>query len=379
MTNLDSQANTNGASRVENVAVAAANYTEYFLQTPVDHFHNETKYEPHSNETFGLRYWFDAQFYKPGGPVFVLAGGETSGEDRLPFLEQGIVYEVTKATGGLGVILEHRYYGTSYPTEDFSTENLRFLTTEQSLADSAYFAENVKFEGLENVDLSPKNTPWIAYGGSYAGSYVAFLRMVYPDVYYGAISSSGVPVAIWDYWQYFEAARIYAPGDCSITTQKLQNAVDNILIKQKDTKYPGELKEAFGYSSTAKDLDFVNILATGIYGLQSYNWDPRQSSNSFFDYCNYISSDEVLASNTESKRAIVEELLAAGGYIDEVDVLTNRTLNWIGWIYRTFGRSCGSDCSSITADDSTVTAVDHSQTWRLWQYQVCTEVSIGSL
>jgi len=366
------KAKANGAARVEDVAVTAANYTEYFLQTPVDHFHNETKYEPHSNGTFGLRYWFDAQFYKPGGPVFVLAGGETSGEDRLPFLEQGIVYEVTKATGGLGVILEHRYYGTSYPTEDFSTENLRFLTTEQSLADSAYFAENVKFEGLEDVDLSPKTTPWIAYGGSYAGSYVAFLRMVYPDVYYGAISSSGVPVAIWDYWQYFEAARIYAPGDCSITTQKLQNAVDNILIKQKDTKYPGELKQAFGYSSTVKDLDFVNVLSTGVYGLQSYNWDPQQSSSSFFDYCDYISSDKVLANNVEAKRAIVEELLAAGGYIDEVDVLTNRTLNWISWIYRTLGRSCGSDCSSIM-DDSTVTAVDHSQTWRLWQYQVCTE------
>jgi len=187
-----------------------------------------------------------------------------------------------------------------------------------------------------------------------------------------------VPVAIWDYWQYFEAARIYAPGDCSITTQKLQNAVDNILIKQKDTKYPGELKQAFGYSSTAKDLDFVNVLSTGVYGLQSYNWDPQQSSSSFFDYCDYISSDKVLANNVEAKRAIVEELLAAGGYIDEVDVLTNRTLNWISWIYRTLGRSCGSDCSSIT-DDSTVTAVDHSQTWRLWQYQVCTEVSIGAL
>ncbi|KAH7032739.1 peptidase S28 [Microdochium trichocladiopsis] len=369
------QAKTHGNARVEDVAAAAPDYKEYFLQTPVDHFHNESKYEPHSNETFGLRYWFDAQYYKPGGPVIVLAGGETSGAGRLPFLEKGIVYELTKATGGLGVILEHRYYGTSYPTEDFSTENLRFLTTEQSLADTAFFAKNVKFEGLEDVDLNPKTTPWIAYGGSYAGSYVAFLRMVYPDVYYGAISSSGVPEAIWDYWQYFEAARIYAPGECSITTQKLQNAVDNILIKQKGTKYPAQLKQAFGYSGTANDLNFAGVLSTGIYGLQSYNWDPEESDNSFFDYCETISSDEVIFNNTEAKRDVVKELLTVGGYGEEVGVLTNRTLNWIGWLYRTVGFACEGDDESCfgVASASTLAAVDHSQTWRLWQYQVCTE------
>ncbi|KXJ92662.1 peptidase S28 [Microdochium bolleyi] len=369
------KAKTHDSARVEDVSATAADYKEYFLQTPVDHFHNDTKYEPHSNATFGLRYWFDAQYYKPGGPVIVLAAGETSGVGRLPFLEKGIVYELAKATGGLGVILEHRYYGTSYPTEDFSTENLRFLTTEQSLADTAFFAKNVKFEGVD-VDLNPKTTPWIAYGGSYAGSYVAFLRIVYPDIYYGAISSSGVPVAIWDYWQYFEAARIYAPGDCSITTQKLQNAVDNILIKKNDTEYPAKLKEAFGYSGTADDLNFASVLSTGIYGLQSYNWDPTESSNSFFDYCEHISSDKVIHNNTEAKRETAKELLVAGGYADEADVLTNRLLNWIGWLYRTIGFRCveGDDESCFgTADAKTLAAADHSQTWRLWQYQVCTE------
>lgn len=53
-----------------------------------------------------------------------------------------------KATNGIGVILEHRYYGTSFPTPDISTENLRFLTTEQALADQAYFSKNIKFPGL---------------------------------------------------------------------------------------------------------------------------------------------------------------------------------------------------------------------------------------
>lgn len=41
--------------------------------------------------------------------VFVI----NSFQDRLPFLDTGIVDILAKATGGLGVVLEHRYYGTS--------------------------------------------------------------------------------------------------------------------------------------------------------------------------------------------------------------------------------------------------------------------------
>ena len=33
---------------------------------------------------------------------------------------------------GLGVILENRYYGESYPFNTSTTDELRFLTTEQS-------------------------------------------------------------------------------------------------------------------------------------------------------------------------------------------------------------------------------------------------------
>ena len=160
-------------------------YPAYNLSVPIDHFHNESAYEPHTSEKFNLRYWFDATYYKEGGPVIVLQGGETSGEDRLPYLQKGIVYELSKATGGVGVILEHRYYGTSFPTPDLSIENLRFLTTEQALADQAYFSQNIVFPGLEDKSLKAPGTAHIAYGGSYAGAFVAFLRKEYPDVYWG--------------------------------------------------------------------------------------------------------------------------------------------------------------------------------------------------
>jgi len=142
-------------------------------------------YEPHSDATFPLRYWFDATYYKDGGPVIVLQGGETSGAGRLPYLQKGIVYQLAKATGGIGVILEHRYYGKSFPTPDLSTANLRFLTTEQALGDEAYFAQNIVFPGLESKNLTAPSTAYIGYGGSYAGAFNAFLRIQYPHVFWG--------------------------------------------------------------------------------------------------------------------------------------------------------------------------------------------------
>jgi hypothetical protein len=37
-----------------------------------------------------------------------------------------------EATNGLGVILENRYYGHSYPFDNSTIDNLAYLTTEQS-------------------------------------------------------------------------------------------------------------------------------------------------------------------------------------------------------------------------------------------------------
>lgn len=179
--------------------------------------------------------------------MIVLQSGETSGVDRLPFLQKGILAQLAKITHGIGVVLEHRFYGTSFPTPDLSTENLRFLTTDQALADEAYFAKHVVFKGLEDKNLTAPNVAYIGYGGSYAGAFNAFLRKLYPDVFWGTISSSGVTEAIIDYWQYYEPIREYGPPDCIRTQQNLTHVVDNILIgKKDDTKTIQKLKTAFG-------------------------------------------------------------------------------------------------------------------------------------
>ena len=91
-------------------------YPARYLEVPIDHFHNDSFYAPHSDDTFRLRYFSEEFHYRPGGPLIILDGGETSVEDRLPFLASGIVKILCEATGGIGVILEHRYYGESHVT-----------------------------------------------------------------------------------------------------------------------------------------------------------------------------------------------------------------------------------------------------------------------
>ena len=84
-------------------------YPAYTLDVPINHFGFEDPACPEYNKTFPLRYWFDAKYYQAGGTVFVVEGGETSGEDRLPYLSHGILKILSEATHGLSVVLEHRW------------------------------------------------------------------------------------------------------------------------------------------------------------------------------------------------------------------------------------------------------------------------------
>ena len=344
---------------------------------PVDHFHNESQYEPNSNDSFNLRYYFDATYYKPGGPVILLQSGETTVDDRLPYLQKGIVYQLAKATNGLGVILEHRYYGTSFPVPDLETDNLRFLTTQQAMADQAYFQSKVTFPGLEGQNLTAPQTPWIIYGGSYAGAFVAFMRVVYPDITWGAISSSGVTEAIYDYWQYYEPIRTYGPPDCIATQQKLMNVLDNIIMSN-DTESINELKSAFGLQDLSDNKDLANVASYGIQGWQSLNWDPAVSSDSFYEYCGNITSNDNEWPVTADLSSNVSALIEKGGWGNESN-LTNSMLNLIGFTNASTISGCGNEtmneCLSYTNASATM-YTDKSianQGSLSWAYQTCTQ------
>lgn len=73
-------------------------------------------------------------------------------------------------------------------------DSLYYLSSEQALADLAYFIEST------NKRYSfDKNTKWIAFGGSYPGSLAAWLREKYPNLVHGSVSSSGPLLAKADF------------------------------------------------------------------------------------------------------------------------------------------------------------------------------------
>jgi hypothetical protein len=347
----------------------------------VDHFHNDSRYAPHSNESFNLRFFFDSTHYKPGGPVIVLQSGETDAIGRLPFLQKGIVAIIAEATGGLGVILEHRYYGTSFPVPDLSTENMRFLTTQQALADQAYFQQNVVFPGLEDVDLTAPGTPWIAYGGSYAGAFVAFLRKLYPDVTWGAISSSGVTEAIWNFPEYYDPIIQYGPSDCVQTQQKLINVVDNILARN-DSNMTESLQSGFGLEGLSHVADFATVISDingyGMIGWQARNWDPAVNSPGFDHYCGNITATDIQWPGWEAKSPAVRALLDASDWANETRALLGPMLNFMAFINNSYVGNCAGtldQCYSYL-NESAEMYVDYSydnQVWRSWTYQYCTQ------
>jgi hypothetical protein len=348
------------------------------MSMPIDHFHNDSSYAPHSSGVFHNRYWFDASYYKKGGPVIVLQSGETDASSRLVYLQKGLLHQMIKATNGIGVVFEHRYYGTSFPTPNLSTKNLRFLTTDQALADQTYFAKNVVFEGLEHFNLTSPNVPYFAYGGSYSGGFVAFLRKLYPQYWWGSIASSGVTYALWDYWGYYEPLREYGPPACIATQQKLINVADTILMS-KNTTLIHELKSAFGLASLTHNDDFANVLSYGIGYWQNRNWDPEVNDPTFGQYCGNITSTALTyKTETSALSATAASLIKAGGWAGKLS--TTSMLNYIGWVNATFVNPY---CEGLTLDEcwgshnaSAASYTDRSYenyNYLSWPYQYCTQ------
>lgn len=73
-------------------------------------------------------------------------------------------------------------------------KNMQYLSSQQALYDLAFFISTM------NGKLKlPKGVKWIVFGGSYPGSLAAWMRMKYPHLVYGAVSSSGPLLAKVDF------------------------------------------------------------------------------------------------------------------------------------------------------------------------------------
>ncbi|KAH0585852.1 hypothetical protein H2248_007139 [Termitomyces sp. 'cryptogamus'] len=346
-------------------ARADSDFEARWFEQPLDHFSKE------SNHTFLQRYWVNDRHYVPGsrGPVIVLDGGETSGEDRLTYLDTGIVEILTKATGGLGLVLEHRYYGNSIPVDNFTTDSLRWLDNEQAAADSANFMSSIRFEGIDE-DLTAPNTPWIYYGGSYAGARAAHMKILYPELTYGSIASSAVTHAAITNWEYMEVIRRAADSKCSGDLQQSITTIDDTLDMPF---FRGLLKGLFGLQDLEHDDDFVSLLSSPLGAWQSKVWGPFDSTT-FDDFCTALTKPLGNSSTVAQLPFGSPSRMVSVTDDFKVDFVI---LNYANYIKEQYVSKCTEnktveECFG-TYDDSQYQVTTLDQEWRLWQFQVCTQ------
>jgi hypothetical protein len=149
-------------------------------------------FDSSSNATFDQRYYIDTQYWdKNTGPVFY----EIGGEGTLSGPPGGYIGTLAREYKALIVALEHRFYGESIPNGNVLTENYKYLTVEQALADLAGFTSYLKTAMPET-----NNAKWFVFGGSYPGALSSWYRSSYPELSVGSLSSSGVVNCIIDYY-----------------------------------------------------------------------------------------------------------------------------------------------------------------------------------
>lgn len=320
----------------------SSSYIDYTIDMPIDHFPNEDRYKPHTNATFKQRYVFDSTYYKPGGPVYLYISGETSIESRLSNLETGIIQILMNETGGLGVIIENRYYGDSYPYTNLTTDNLAYLTNEQTIADFAYFAQRAVFPGI-NATLTAPGTPWILYGGSLAGAQTSFTVKTYGDVIYGGIAASGVTAAAVEYPEWYDPIQKFAPQDCVTSINDIVDKFD-ALVAANNSAAVQEAKAIFGLEALTDNRDFAKTIAYPLGGpfdyptetWQELSWQDQDTT--FWEFCravtdldapeNVTAVDEQLAKYTNG--SAWTNLGNYADYIKEVILPTCPSGNYAG-------------------------------------------------
>ncbi|XP_037375050.1 thymus-specific serine protease [Talpa occidentalis] len=165
---------------------------EKWLEQPLDPFNAS------DGRSFLQRYWVNDQYWaSQDGPVFLHLGGE--GSLGPGSVMRGHPAALAPTWGALVIGLEHRFYGLSIPPGGLDMAQLRFLSSRHALADVV--SARLALSRLFNVSSS---SPWICFGGSYAGSLAAWARLKFPHLIFASVASSAPLRAVLDFSEYNE-------------------------------------------------------------------------------------------------------------------------------------------------------------------------------
>ncbi|CAM1508761.1 Fc.00g056090.m01.CDS01 [Cosmosporella sp. VM-42] len=251
--------------------------------------------------TFRQRYWYGTEYWKgPGSPIIFVNPGEQSGEgfNRTYTTTQRLPGLFAQQVGGAVVIMEHRYWGGSSPFENLTTENLQYLTLENSIKDNIYFAKNFEAPFDPSGKSAPDKAPWVFSGGSYPGALAGWLAAIEPGTFWAYHGTSGVVQAVGDFWQYFRPVMETTPRNCTKDLIKVIDHIDDILLNGS-RKQKQKLKNNF-WLGDLEDADFASALENGPWSWQSTQFysEKVQGYNDYYQFCDYI--ENVWPNSTKS-------------------------------------------------------------------------------
>lgn len=238
---------------------------------------------------------------------------------------------------------------------DISTENLRYLSSEQALADLAYFITSMNAQ----YNLTDANR-WIAFGGSYPGSLAAWVREKYAHLVHGSISTSGPLLAKVDFFEYYQVVvdslATYKKDDCVTPVQKAIQQIDVLLkhmIGQRTLNEKYKLCDPVE-KSVSNPLDIANLyegLASDFAGVVQYNKDNRDNNRvTIDDVCDLMCNQTIGPPVT--RLAAVNSLLLKENKQPCLDYKYDKMVE---------------EMKNVSWDSETANGM------RQWTYQTCTE------
>ncbi|XP_008307002.1 thymus-specific serine protease [Cynoglossus semilaevis] len=251
----------------ENAKMLRTVFDEQWFVQKLDHFNGADSRE------WKQRYFVNGNFYKPGGPVFLMIGGE--GPANLAWMQTGTWLTYAEKMGALCFMLEHRFYGKSHPTDDLSTDSLRFLSSRQALADLAHF----RVITADQRGLS--ESKWVAFGGSYPGSLAAWFRLKYPHLVHASVATSAPVHATVNFPEYLEVVRHSLASENTECPLLVEQASDSLVKRLKDPETYGNITKDFNLCSKLQiqtEMDsayFLETLAGNFMDVVQYNEDNR--------------------------------------------------------------------------------------------------------
>jgi len=268
----------------------------------------------------------NSNYYRKGGPAIIYINGE--GPVFAPPYNESTDFVVQAAQffEATIVTLEHRYYGLSVPTADLSTPNLEWLTVDQALADLAGFISWYTMNYL-----SP-DTKWITIGGSYSGALSAWFRLKYPHITVGAVSSSGVVNAIFDFTAFDEQVAKSVGSQCANALRSITSQIQTLVFQSPESNQ--KVKSLFQAENIlVEDGDFFYYVADKMAESVQYGYQP--------ELCNVVlSSNETSLLNAFANYVVTFAAPILGGPLGYntaalLNVTIDEEANYRQWWWQT--------------------------------------------